>query len=66
MLCRICSKLRIKIPEQFQMHLSGVFIVSFGHIQCIVQYINLVLLLTILNMYLPAGNMLNLTKKIAY
>ena len=51
--CEICSKLKIKIPEQRLSRRYVAFIVNFEHILHLV----LVYLLLTLNMKLPAGNL---------
>ena len=49
--CEICLKLTIKMPERHQWCRSGVFIVDFEHISCLV----LVFLLLTLNIYCRLG-----------
>ena len=48
----ICSKLKIKTPEQRHQRRSGVFIVNFDQI----SHITLVFLLLALTKYMPAGS----------
>ena len=48
----ICSKLKIKTPEQRHQRRSGVFIVNFDQI----SHIALVFLLLTLTKYMPAGS----------
>ena len=50
-MCKICSKLTIKAPEQRHWRCSGVFIVNFEHI----SHFFLVCLLITLTKKMPAG-----------